>query len=91
MTTQWKTVMGDVKPLEIDTVTSSYVVYEHRNIQEVQVHDNPSDPTSPTHTQWQYEERETPVAEYNELHSPATQKIMQRLNDLELQVAQLQS
>ena len=91
MTTSWKTVTGDVKPLEVDKVTSSFVVYEHRNIEQIEVKDDPSDPESATHTQWRYEERETPVEEYNQLHSPTTQKIMQTLSNLELQIAMLES
>lgn len=84
--TTWKTVHGDVEPAALDKVTSSVVVYERRNIHQEETEDPM---TKETRTEWVYEERETPVDEYNQLHSPATQTIMQSLSNLELQVAML--
>ena len=87
--TDWKTVRGDVKPATLDKATSSLVVYEHRNIKEIEVSDDPSDPSSTKRTMWEYDEREIPVDEYAAMQSPVTREIMQALSGLELQIAEL--
>ena len=82
--TSWKTVRGDVKPLALDTTSSTFVIYERRNIREEEIKDGT---TGKPYTQWVYEEREYTVDEYNNLKSPATQQIMQAISDIEVSIA----
>lgn len=85
--TNWKTVRGDVKPAVIDTTTSSFVVYERRNIHTEEVSDGNDE--GGTRTMWVYDEREYGKDEYAAMTAPATAAIMQGISDLELSVAML--
>ena len=87
--TAWTTVQGDQKPLPLDNVTSQFTVWENRNPRELEIHEDPADPTSPTRTVWEYEQRSYTKEEYDQLHSPVTQVIMQQLSAMELQIAEL--
>ena len=88
--TDWKTVHDGaaVQPAVIDTTSSETTVYERKNIRQeersVGLGDNAA-----TVTEWVYEQREYTREEYAQMHSPATQSIMQAISDLELSVAMI--
>ena len=88
--TDWKTVHDGaaVQPAVIDTTSSATTVYERKNIRQeersVGLGDNAA-----TVTEWVYEQREYTREEYAQMHSPATQSIMQAISDLELSVAMI--
>ncbi len=65
--TDWKEVNGSQaeKPKEFDTTTSALVVYQRRNIKEVETENE--DGTKSSH--WEYEERELTKEEFNEIHA----------------------
>lgn len=68
--TEWHKVSGSQssKPLEFDTTSSSIVVYQRRNIKEVEV-TSEIDGKTETHTEWQYEERTMSKDEFNEVYT----------------------
>lgn len=84
--TDWKTVHGDVSPLELDTVSSSYTVYERRNIQTETIEDMDGS----TRTGYVYEERTYTRDEWDAMNSPAHKEQMQLLSSIELSVAMLE-
>lgn len=80
--TEWKTVQADHRPDIIDTTSSSYVVYERRNIREIEFPPEFDDEGKPiVRTGYEYEEREYDKNEYANLTSPATTAVMQAVND----------
>ena len=89
---KWKTVQDSRKerPEEIDTTSSSNVVYERRNIRRETVAVANGE-TETTMEQWIYEQstwlREDYMRMQQELDSPATRAIMQSISDLQLEVA----
>ncbi len=72
--TEWTVVhsTSDTKPLELDSTSSDYTVYERRNIRQEIVGDDGE--------QWVYEERQYSKEEYALLNGPQTQAIMQAMN-----------
>ena len=84
--TAWRNSQSSIRPEELDTTSSEYVVYERRNIESREETD-PMD--GETRTVWYYEERTIPKDEYAAMSSPATQLIMRELSDLQLQIASL--
>lgn len=88
--TNWQTVHDGAasKPATIDTTTSAFVVYERKNIrQETTTHGEGDNAI--TVTEWVYEQREYTREEYEAMCSPATQRIMQAISDLQLDVASI--
>ena len=89
---KWKTVQDSRKERqeEIDTTSSSNVVYERRNIRRETVAVANGE-TETTMEQWIYEQRTWLREDYmrmqQELESPATRAIMQSISDLQLEVA----
>ena len=81
--TNWKEVHASVKPDELDATSSSFVIYERRNIRQETVRDPMSDTDI---IQWVYEERQMDKDEYAQLSSPTTQLIMQNLSDIEADI-----
>lgn len=69
--TDWEKVCGsqETKPTEFDTTSSDIVVYQRRNIKEVEVTTETTDDESETHTEWQYEERTMTKDEFNEVYA----------------------
>lgn len=65
--TDWKKVNGSQanKPEEFDTTTSSLVVYQRRNIKEVEVKNTDGTKT----TLWEYEERELTKEEFEGIYA----------------------
>lgn len=65
--TDWKKVNGSQanKPEEFDTTTSSLVVYQRRNIKEVETENNDGTKT----TLWEYEERELTKEEFEGIYA----------------------
>lgn len=63
----WEIVNGSQqeKPTEFDTTSSDIVVYQRRNIKEVELKTE----DNKTYKQWQYEERTMSKKEYEELYS----------------------
>lgn len=57
--TDWKRVSGDVKPLDIDLVSSETTVYEHKNAVEVETENN-----GEKSKHWEYDERTFTMREY---------------------------
>ena len=88
--TDWKTVHdgAEVQPSAIDTTSSATTVYERKNIRQETRSVGIGD-TDATVTEWVYEQREYTREEYAQMHSPATQSIMQAISDLELSVAMI--
>ena len=83
--TEWKTVHGDKRPAELDETSSSFVVYERRNIAQ----ETFTDMDGKERTGWVYEEREYTRAEYDMMLSPAIQGVQQALSELQLSVDSL--
>lgn len=71
--TDWKEVQGsqDTKPAEFDTTSSSEVVYQRRNIEQIEV-ENPMDDTKTK--LWKYDEREMTRKEYEEVRVESQQE-----------------
>lgn len=67
--TDWKTVTGTQpeRPEEIDKTSSPLTVYLRKNIKQVEREIEGSDGESQTVTEWQYEEREMTVEEYENM------------------------
>lgn len=88
--TNWQTVRDGAasKPAAIDTTTSAFVVYERKNIRQETATLGEGD-NAITTTEWIYEQREYTREEYEAMRSPATQKIMQAISDLQLDVASI--
>lgn len=65
--TDWKKVNGSQanKPEEFDTTTSSLVVYQRRNIKEVEIENTDGTKT----TLWEYEERELTKEEFEGIYA----------------------
>ena len=65
--TDWKKVNGSQanKPEEFDTTTSSLVVYQRRNIKEVETENTDGTKT----TLWEYEERELTKEEFEGIYA----------------------
>lgn len=63
----WEIVNGSQqeKPAEFDTTSSNIVVYQRRNIKEVELKTE----DNKTYKQWQYEERTMSKREYEELYA----------------------
>ena len=61
--TEWQLVQGSQgkKPLELDTTSSEFFVYQRKNIQRVTATD---DLTQNTYEYWEYEERKLTKDEY---------------------------
>ena len=83
--TTWKTVHGDRQPAVLDTTSSSFVVYERKNIRQETV----TDMDGTQRTEWVYEEREYTKDEYNMMLSPAIQGVQQVLSEIQLAVDSL--
>ena len=80
--TNWKEVHSTgAQPSEIDTTSSSTTVYERRSVG--------TGATAVTVTEWVYEQREYTQEEYAQMHSPATQAIMQAISDMELNITSI--
>ena len=86
--TDWKKTYSSAKtkPSELDTTTSSFVVYERRDIHQETYHDETSDTDI---AQWVYDERTMTKNEYSQLSSPVTQLVMQNLSDIEADILDL--
>ena len=83
--TNWKEVHSTgAQPSEIDTTSSSTTVYERRNIRQEERSVGTGD-TAVTVT----EQREYTQEEYAQMHSPATQAIMQAISDMELNITSI--
>ena len=67
--TDWKTVAGtqQEKPEEIDKTSSPLTVYLRKNIKQVQRQIEGTDGEARIVTEWQYEEREMTVEEYENM------------------------
>lgn len=80
--TDWKKVTGsqEEKPLEFDTSSSRYVVYQRKNIQEVE-----QENTDGTKVKlWEYEERTLTPEEYQGIRdSELSQKLAQARADID--------
>lgn len=65
--TDWTKVQGsqDSEPAAWDTTTSSHIVYQRRNIKQVET----KNPDGSTAKLWEYEERQLTPAEYQEEHA----------------------
>lgn len=86
---EWIEVIGTqpTKPLEVDTTSSSFYIYERKDIQEYKDPDNEEDTTK----KWKYLERKIPrdkwIIETVQLNKENTDAIMQGMVDLyELQL-----
>lgn len=80
--TDWKTVNGSQveKPLEFDTMSSAQVVYQRRNVKEVEQKN--TDGT--TVNLWEYEERTLTPAEYQGIRdTELSQKLAQARADID--------
>ena len=87
--TDWKEVHSTgAQPSEIDTTSSSTTVYERRNIRQEERSVGTGD-TAVTVTEWVCEQREYTQEEYAQMHSPATQAIMQAISDMELNITSI--
>lgn len=64
--TNWKKVIGSERPEEVDRTSSPTTVYLRRNIEQVQKEVDGIDGEMQT-TEWQYEEMEMSVEEYNNM------------------------
>ena len=66
----WQTVYGsqENKPSEIDTTSSDIVIYQRRNIEQVEFKDE----NDKTYKQWKYEERTLTKEEFDELYTNHT-------------------
>lgn len=64
--TDWKKVIGSERPEEVDRTSSPTTVYLRRNIEQVQKEVDGIDGEMQT-TEWQYEEMEMSIAEYNSM------------------------
>jgi len=86
----WKVVRStsQVKPAELDITSSSFYVYERRNIHQEEFNDNMNDEPI---TEWVFEERCYTKDEYSTLNSPTTQLLMQHIADLEVEIYTLRS
>ena len=74
--TDWTRVQGsqDSEPAAWDTTTSSHIVYQRRNIKQVET----KNPDGSTAKLWEYEERQLTPAEYEEEHAQAVKKALDR-------------
>lgn len=82
----YRKVTGSVKPDELDVTSSASTVYLRKNIQEVTLHDDLMDID---YTQWQYDEAQISVEEYEQYQSYFhTQEIMKQISEQELTVAE---
>lgn len=70
------------KPESIDTSSSSFVVYERKNIRQ-----ETTEIDGGSITEWVYEQREYTKEEYTMMLSPAVQGIQRTLSELELAIA----
>lgn len=84
--TDWRTVHGAEKPSELDLVSSSFVVYERKDIREEEVSMDDGETKS---KQWVYEEREMSKDEYALVSSSFIKDMMRSISDLEAEVALL--
>jgi hypothetical protein len=71
MYTDWKVCYAgiDNKPAELDTTSSSAVVYVRRNFEEV---DSPEGPDGESRKQWKYEEQKIPKEQYEQAQLTAS-------------------
>lgn len=76
--TDWRNVIGsqETQPEEWDTTSSPTTVYQRRDVQPY--HEETEDGEI---NGWQYQERTYTRAEYDALTGPATQAIMQGINE----------
>lgn len=67
--TEWKKVTGTQpeRPEEIDRASSPWTVYLRRNIEQVEKEVEGSEGKTQTVTEWQYEEKEMTVEEYENM------------------------
>lgn len=80
---EWRTITGDVKPEELDVVSSPSTVYERRNIQEETYAEQDSMTGKPViKKRWVYEERAMTPTEYQ--NTKTMQQIMQAISDSEM-------
>lgn len=72
--TDWTRVQGsqDSEPAAWDTTTSSHIVYQRRNIKQVETMSSDGSTTK----LWEYEERQLTPAEYEEEHAKAVKKAL---------------
>lgn len=84
--TDWKKVNGSqlVKPEEFDTTTSAIVVYQRRNIKEVETENADGTKTKG----WQYEERELAKKEFEGIYaSDLSKQLAQARADIDFLAA----
>ena len=86
--TDWKKVYSDIKPELLDTTSSQSVVYERKDLHQEEV-PNPFDEEAEPRQQWVYDEREYSKDEYEALHSPAFEMLMQNLSEVEVNLISL--
>lgn len=84
--TDWKKVRSSAteRPLEIDTLSSEYYVYERKNIHQEEIKFSEQEETV---TEWVYDERKYTKDEYANLNSATTQLLMQNMSDMAVEIA----
>ena len=72
--TDWTRVQGsqESEPAAWDTTTSSHIVYQRRNVKQVETVNADGSTTK----LWEYEERQLTPAEYEEEHAQAIKKAL---------------
>lgn len=72
--TDWKKVQGsqESEPVVWDTTTSSHIVYQRRNVKQVET----TNADGSTTKLWEYDERQLTPAEYEEEHAQAIKKAL---------------
>lgn len=67
--TDWKKVIGTQpeRPQEVDKISSPTTVYLRRNIEQIERTTEEINGKTQTLTEWQYEEKEISVAEYEQM------------------------
>lgn len=83
--TDWKKVYSNTKPELLDTVSSQSVVYERKDLHQEKVPNSFDEEAE----QWVYDEREYSKDEYEALHSPAFEMLMQNLSEVEVNLISL--
>ena len=82
---EWRLVQGSQseKPLELDTTSSKFFVYQRKNIQRVTA---TNDLTEDTYEYWQYEERKLTKDEYARMREA---ELEEELTQTQLALAEL--
>lgn len=72
--TDWTKVQGsqESEPAAWDTTTSSHIVYQRRNVKQVET----TNADGSTTKLWEYDERQLTPAEYKEEHAQAIKKAL---------------